>query len=354
MKKLPTWFIIVLLLATLVASKFLFFAKKEEKGNARGKTSVPVAANYYVVKPFTFSSNVFAAGKVGAINQLDLVSEISGRVTGIQFKEGETVNKGALLVKLNDADLQAQLQKCRTQLKLAEQKTDRASKLLAIKGISQEEFDTQQNEVAVLKAEENLILAQLAKTSVTAPFDGVIGLKNISEGSFVSANTVIVSLVQLKPVYIEFSVPEKYSDKIRKGTSIGFQLEREGSTDTYSASVYAVEPRVDELTKTIRARALYNGSLALYPGSFVKVLVDLGNIHNAIMVPTQCVIPTLKGQKVFICRNGVAMEQAVKIGVRSDEKIQISEGVNLGDTVVTTGLMSLKNESKLKLLKPVN
>lgn len=353
MKKIPVWLILVLLIAALIAAKFLFFSKKEDKAGNKPKNAMPVAVNYYVVKSLSFPTNVFATGKTGALNQVEITSEIAGKVTAIYFKEGETVSKGSALVKLYDTDLQAQLQKTRTLLKLAEQKLERAKKLLSIKGLSQEEYDTQENEVLVLKADETLIQSQLAKTLIAAPFDGVVGLKNISEGSYVNSSMALVSLIQLRPLFIEFSVPEKYSDKITKGVSIGFQLEREGAAASHSATVYAVEPRVDEVTKTIRARALYNGNTALYPGSFVKVFVDLGQVSNALMVPTQCVIPTLKGQKVFLAKNGAAVETPIKIGVRSDEKIQITEGIALGDTVIVTGLLSLKNESKLKLLKPV-
>lgn len=330
----------------------MFFSKKDDKAQgSKPKGSVPVAVNYFVAKPSAFSNNIFTTGKIGAFNQIDIVPEIAGKITNIYFKEGETVGKGTLLVKLNDADLQAQLLKTKTQLKLAEQKSGRLSKLFDIKGVSQEEVDVQNNEVLALKSDEAFISAQIAKTNITAPFSGVIGLKNSSEGSFVNNANPIVSLVQLKPLYVEFSIPEKYSDLLKREMKIDFSTDNKGVSETYTASVYAIEPRVDETTKTIKARAQYTGSRDLFPGSFVKVYVNLGEVNNAIMVPTQCVIPTLKGQKVFVVKNGVACEEQVKIGLRTDEKLQILEGVAAGDTLVTTGLMSVKKGSGLKLLK---
>lgn len=355
MKKIPNWIIVVIVIAIIVASKFIFFAKEEDKSvAAKGKNKAPVAVNYYVVQPVVFDNDVFATGKVGALNQIDIIPEVSGKVTAIYFKEGETINKGSVMIKLNDADLQAQLLKSKTQVHLSEQKLERLKKLITINGISQEEFDMQDNELSSLKADQAYILAQIAKTTIIAPFTGVIGLKNISEGSFVNTSSPIASLVQIKPLFVEFSVPEKYSNLFSKGVGVKFSSDNSNNKEMHTASIYAIEPRVDEMTKTIKARAIYNGDLHFYPGSFVKVFVNLGETKNALMVPTQCVVPTLKGQKVFIAKNGIATEVMVTIGVRTDEKIQIVEGLNPGDTVITTGLLAVKKDSPLKLLKSVN
>lgn len=355
MKKMPNWMIITVIIILLILSKFFFFAKKEEKsGPGKGKNNAPVAVNYYVIEPDTFNNDVFATGKIGALNQIDLMPEVNGKVTAIYFKEGESVSKGSLLVKLNDADLQAQLLKNKTQLKLAEQKLERLKKLLEIKGVSQEDFDAQDNEVNSLKADNAFLSAQIAKTSIVAPFSGVIGLKNISEGSFVSSNTAIVSLVQTQPLYVEFSLPEKYSSLLKIGLPVSFLGDGLMSGKMHEAVVYAIEPRVDEITKTIRARAMYRGNDKFYPGSFVKVYANLEKIKDALMVPTQCVIPTLKGQKVFKVKNGTAEETMVTIGVRTDDKIQVLSGVQMGDTIVSSGLLSVKKDSKVKLLKSQN
>lgn len=356
MKKIPNWIIISIVIGLVIASKFLFFPKEEDKMSAqnKNKNNMPVAVNYFVVKPLEFTNDVFATGKIGALNQIDILPEVNGKVVGIYFKEGETVSKGSVLLKLNDADLQAQLLKSKTQIKLAEQKLERLKKLIAINGISQEEYDMQENELNALKADNAYIMAQIAKTTIIAPFTGIVGLKNISEGSFVNTSTAIASLVQTKPLYVEFSVPEKYSAMFAKGIKVNFSNEQTDAKKQYSATIYAIEPRVDEITKTIKARAMYDGDEKFYPGSFVKVFANLGDTKNALMVPTQCVIPTLKGQKVFAVKNGLASEVMVNIGVRTDEKIQIIEGLNAGDTIVVSGLLAVKKDSKLKLLKAEN
>ncbi len=356
MKKIPNWIIVVVLIALLIASKYIFFAKKDDKSAAKSKakTDMPITVNYYVVKESQFNNDVFSTGKIGAINQIDILPEVSGKVISIFFKEGETVTKGSPLVKLNDSDLQAQLLKSKTQIQLSEQKVERLKKLLAINGISQEEYDIQDNELSLLKAEQASLLAQLAKTNIIAPFTGVIGLKNISEGSFVNTSSPIASLIQVSPLYVEFSIPEKYSDLLKKGINISFSDDKSIPRKEHIAKIYAIEPRVDESTKTIKARAMYSGEQTFYPGSFVNVYANLGETINALMVPTECVIATLKGQKVFVSRNGNAEEVQVQIGARTDDKIQIINGLAVNDTVLTTGLLSVRKDSKLKLLKSLN
>jgi membrane fusion protein (multidrug efflux system) len=351
------WALIILLIGVILAVKFVFFPKKKESmaGGAKpaaGKGGTPpaTAVNYYVASAGPVSEEVFSAGKIGAFNQVDIVPEISGKVTGIYFKEGDKVSKGDLLIKLNDADLQAQLMKIRSQLRLAKEKSGRLQKLLAINGVSREESEMQENEVHSLEADEAFTLAQIAKTSMVAPFSGQVGLKNVSDGSFVNPNTVVVSLVQMQPLYVEFSVPAKYTALVGKGSVVTFAPDLEGARQ-YSASVFAINPKLDEATGSLRVRAIYDGKTEWIPGTFVKVRLRIGISEKAVMIPTEAVIPTLKGQKVLLVKNGLAVDKPVSIGLRTDKAIQILEGVQSGDTVVTSGLLSVKNNSPVKLIK---
>jgi membrane fusion protein (multidrug efflux system) len=353
MKKIPGWVILVLVFAILIAVKLLFFKKKEEKpqAQAKGKSNMPVSVNYFIVKPFQFTNEVYSSGKIGAVNEIEIKPEVAGKVSAIYFKEGEQVSKGAVLLKLNDADPQAQLLKNKTQLKLAEEKSERLKKLLAVNGIGQEEYDVQLNEINSLKADQAYINAQVAKTTIVAPFNGIVGLKSISEGAYVSPTQTIASLVQVKPVFIEFSLPEKYSGLIKKGIKVKFTNENSADAKTHEASIYAIEPKIEESTRSLRARALYNGNTEFYPGMFVKVFVNLGSAEESLMIPSQSVIPVLKGQKVLVSRGGVADEAKILTGIRTADKIQVIEGLKEGDTVLTTGLLSVKKGTKLKFIK---
>lgn len=350
MKKIPNWILIIFVLSAIVVSKFVFLSKEEtKKGPQTAKSAL--AVNYFVMKALPYENRLFSAGKVGALNEVSLMPELAGKVIGIYFKEGQAVNKGDLLLKLNDADFQAQLLKVSTQLKLAQQKLERLKKLKEIKGVSEEEYEMQENEIAVLQAEEKYYQAQIAKTSITAPFTGIIGLKNVSEGAFVGTNSTLVSLVQTQPLFIEFSVPGKYSQELKKDLPITFEVERELGAQTYSAQIYAIEPKMDEATKTIKVRALYNGTQQLLPGTYAKVSLAFGNYGQQLMVPTQCLVPVLKGHKVFCFSGGKAIETPVKIGPRNDQYVLVLEGLKQGDTVITSGLMSIKKEMSLKLIR---
>ncbi len=350
MKKLPNWIYILGGIILIIVSKFIFFAPKNNKNvNIKGKQHEPLTVNYIILKHDTLKEDVYSTGKIGAINQISILPEINGKIISVNFKEGETVSKGSLLVKLNDQELQAQLLKANTQISLSENKLNRLKKLIQINGVSKEDVEIQENELNSLKADKEFILAQIAKTNIVAPFNGVIGLKNVSEGSFVSTNTPIASLVQLNPLFIEFSVSEKYSTLLTKLLPVTFNSEI--NKEKQIAKIYAIEPKIDELTKTIKVRALINDKTQYYPGSFVKVYLSIGEINDALLIPTQCVIPTLKGQKVFISKNKIATEVDVVVGDRTDSKIQIISGLNVGDTIITTGLLMVKNGAELNLIK---
>lgn len=355
MKKIPAWIWIVIVFGVLIGLKFIFLSKSDQKGgpqSKKGKDQGPVKVNYIVAHNENFSLDVYTTGKIGAMNEVEIRPEVSGKVVAVYFREGELIQKGSPIVKINDADLQAQLMKNKVQLKLAEEKLTRIKKLLAVNGVSQEEHDVQANEVEALKADQQFITAQLAKTNIVAPFTGSAGLKNISEGAYVSPAQSIVTLVQLDPLFIEFAVPERYAALLKKGLKLKFHSDKEGKK-MQDATVFAVEPKIDEATRTIRARALYSGKDVFYPGAFVKVYIDINDSGNTIMIPTQCVIPVMKGQKVWVARNGGAEEVKVITGVRKEDKIQIIEGLKEGDTVLTTGIMSVKKDSKIKLQSAV-
>jgi membrane fusion protein, multidrug efflux system len=355
MKRFPPWLLFVLVLVVLIAVKLLFFPKKEEPKAAQARPgAAALSVSYFVVRPDTFTTEASATGRVGAFNAVDVYPEVSARVTEIRFREGEAVKKGELLVKLNDADLQAQLLKLRNQLKLAEQKHTRVKRLYEMKGVSEEELQTQENEIASLKADEAFVIAQLAKTTIVAPFDGVAGLKSISEGAYVTPAKSIVSIVQMQPLFVEFSLPEKYFSQLRKGARITFSLgQLQQGAAVHTATVFAIEPRVDEMTRSIRARARFDHAEGIFPGAFVNVHVDMGRMNNALLVPTQAVVPTMKGQKVYVSRKDTAEETMVQTGVRTAERIQVLSGLRPGDTVIVTGLLGLKKDSKVRLSSEV-
>ncbi len=304
----------------------------------------------YIVKPEILDNEVYSSGAISANEEAELRPEVSGKIVSLNIIEGTRVNKGDLLVKINDADLQAQYKKLQLQLTLAEEKEARQKKLLDISAVSKEEYDVVLNQMKVAKAEVENMVAQIAKTEIRAPFSGVVGLRKLSEGSFITPSNVVVTMQQIDPIKVDFSVPEKYMDKIKRGDKVIFSVQ--GLDGTYTARIYAIDPKIDMTTRTVQLRALAsNTSSRIFPGAFANIQLVLDKNESAIMVPTESIIPILKGQKVYLYRNGKAQEQMVETGVRTPTQIEIVKGLKTGDTVVVTGVMSIRQDALLKLLK---
>ncbi len=330
----------VIILAAIVIPKLSDEKSETPTNSLRGKGSL-LQVKGIVLKYQTIDNNILVSGSVLADEEVELKSEISGKVTSIYFTEGRSVSKGDSLVKINDSELQAQLQRLKYRKELLSDIEFRQKKLLEKSAISQEEYDTALNELNVNKAEIEVVSAQLDKTLIKAPFNGIIGLRNVSEGSFVTSSTVIASLQSINQIKIDFAIPEKYSSDIKIGDRVNFKIS--GLETRYSATVYAIEPKIDPMTRTLKIRAkASNPGLKLLPGSFADVEVILKKIDGTILVPTESVVPELKGQKVFLVKNGKAFPQSIQTGIRTDKYVQVSGGLSEKDTLITTGILQLK------------
>lgn len=322
------------------------------KGGPKGAGGPGLAVDGVVVKTTTFDNNLEITGTIEANEAVMLRSEVPGLVTGIYFKEGANVTKGALLVKINDRDVQAQLQEAITKQNLSATNENRAKQLLQKGAISQEEYDTSLADLQTLKSQVQLIRAQLAKTSIVAPFSGKVGLRSISVGEYLTPATTIASLSSINPVKISFSVPEKYVGQINTNAEISFTTDAAGKT--YTGKVFAIEPGVNQQTRTLQIKALAaNPNSELLPGSFAKIKLALKSLDNAILIPTEAVIPVLKGKIVYVSKGGKAQQVKVETSTRTAESILVTSGLNIGDTVLTTGAMSIKPDApvKVKLVK---
>ncbi len=339
--------VVVVVLALIIIPKL-----SSSSGSGSGQQNMagfgPVPVKGHVVKPQKLDNNVITTGTILANESVELKSEISGKVAKILFKEGSRIKKGDLLLKINDEELQAQLLGAKSALKLAEDNMERAKKLLAQQGISQQDYDAAMNDLNVKRANLDLINAQIDKTEIRAPFEGTIGLRYVSEGSFINSSTVIASLQDIDPVKIDFSIPEKYVGYVNKGDKMNFTVS--GSEKTFTGTVFAIEPKIDESTRTLKIRAIApNARGEILPGSFADVTLILKEIQDALMVPTQAIIPVLKGQKVYLCKNGVVAQVEVKTGIRTDTDVQITEGLSPQDTVITTGILQLAPGMPVKI-----
>ncbi|WP_052273023.1 efflux RND transporter periplasmic adaptor subunit [Flavihumibacter solisilvae] len=310
----------------------------------------PTRVEAFLVKEASVSEKLEVPGSLIPFESTELRPEVSGRITQLNIREGQSVPQGALLVKLYDGDLQAQLKKLQVQLEMNEKTAQRQAELLKIDGISKQEYDLSVLEVNNIKADMELIRTSIAKTEIRAPFAGRIGLRNVSMGAYVTPATLITVIRQEEQLKLEFTVPEKYSSKISAGKQVQFTVE--GLGKPIFAKVIATEEAVTEDTRSLKVRSVVQGKAAqLIPGAFAKVQLDFGKDDNAIMIPSQAVIPQARYKKVIVYRGGTAKFETVTTGVRDSTYVQITSGIQKGDTVVITGLLSIKPEGKLEITK---
>ncbi|MFA5298689.1 MAG: efflux RND transporter periplasmic adaptor subunit [Lutibacter sp.] len=302
-----------------------------------------------VVVPQSFDNNLSLSGSIEANEQVEIRSEVSGIVEGIYFKEGSNVAKGQLLFKVNDVELRAQLAQILTKENLASENERRAKLLLQKEAISQEEYDFARAECKTAQAQSQLIKAQIAKTSVKAPFSGKIGLRSISPGTYITPTVLVAKLVNISKIKITFSVPEKYAHLVSMNSTLSFKVA--GSAEKYTAKIYAIEPEVEIATRTLKIRAIAdNTGGKLLPGTFANVELPLDIIENAIIIPTEAIIPIQSGKKVFVTENGIAKEVKVETATRTETSVLVLSGLKAGDTVLTSGIMSLKDKTPVKVI----
>ncbi len=331
---------------------FLSSCKGDDKkaaGPAAPKNPV-MKVEGYIVKTMTVSDKAELPGSIIANEETEIHPEISGRLVYLNINEGRNVGKGTLIAKIFDGDLQAQLKKLQVQLAVAEQTVGRMGELLKINGVSQQEYDLSALQVNTIKADMEIVRTNISRTEIRAPFSGTLGLKNISTGAYISPATTLTTIRQNNQLKLDFTLPEKYTGSFKIGQSVNFTIE--GNPKTYTAKVMAAESGVAEATRSLNVRAVVtNNDGKLLPGVFAKVATDFNTDPNGLMVPSQAILPQARGKKVVLFQNGLASFVDVQTGLRDSALVQVISGVKEGDTVITTGLMSLKPQAKVSITK---
>lgn len=324
--------------------------KEMNAAPSAGQPKKALAVNARVLKPHLITDQILVTGKLLPDEEVDLAFETSGKITALYFNEGSVVQKGTLLGKVNDEHLQAQLKRLEAQLPLAEARVYRQATLLNREAVSQEALEQVRTELATLKAEIENVKANIRMTELRAPFDGVIGLRQLSAGAYASPSSVVAKLTKMNPLKVEFSVPERYAQEVRKGTNLDFKVD--GYLDPFQAQVYATESALDIGTHTLTVRALYpNASHELQPGRYTDIALKNKEIEDAIAVPSQAIVPEMGINKVFVYHNGKAEPVDVETGIRTASEVQILRGLQEGDTIITSGTLQLRKDLDVKLQK---
>ena len=331
-------------------------SNRKEEATAKQKGGYKPATpkvDAYVVHAQTVSEKLEVPGTIVSEDATDIHPEVAGKIVSLNVREGAHVGKGAVLAKLYDGDLQAQKRKLQVQLQIAEQTAGRHEKLLEIGGISKEDYAASALQVSNLHADLDIINTSIDKTVIRAPFSGKLGLKDISIGAYVTPQSIIASIQKTADLKIDFSIPEKYINQVKKGQYVNFTID--GSDRTYSATIAATQSGIDQNTRTLMIRGQVKGEITgLIPGNFAKVKLNFEPDPNALLVPSQAIIPQARGKQVVIARNGTANFVDVTTGIRDSSMVEVTSGLNKGDTVVITGLLSVKPDTKIIVSKIVN
>lgn len=345
---------IYILIASCMAMLFSYCSSDKQKekipAGAAGKRPSSLTVEAHIVGKGTISQPLQLSGTLLPMEETELHPEISGRVVALQIKEGSFVTKGALLVKLFDGDLQAQLKKLNVQLQIAEKTEERNKELLKISGISQQDYDLSFLQVNNIKADIELLQTNIEKTEIRAPYSGRIGFKNISLGAYVTPATIVTTLRDVNRLKLEFSVPEQYSALMKSGQRVSFSIA--GSNRKHVAELYATEAAVAATTRSLQVRGMVQAvDPQLIPGAFAKVDMDFARDENALLVPSQAILAQARSKKVVVYRNGKAIFTDVQTGIRDSAFVQILGGLQAGDTVVTTGLLGIRPDADIKISK---
>ena len=339
---------VLLLFGWLIFSRIMINKQIEENSKPTVGKKAPVSVDGMIVKPSVFNDNLSLSGTVEANEQIEIRSEVSGIVDAIYFQEGNNVQKGQILFKVNDVELKAQLLQIETKENLAIENERRAKFLLDKAAISQEEYDITKSELKSIQAQIQLVKAQIDKTFIKAPFSGKIGLRNISPGAYITPANLVGKLLNTDKLKITFSIPEKYAPQVKKGTDIHFTVA--GSAELFIAKIYATEPGIDLNTRTLQVRAIMsNTGQKVLPGSYADIIFPLNSIKDAISIPSQAIVPVQGGKKVYIVNNGSAKEQLIESSTRTDSSILVVSGLKMGDTLIISGVMSLKAKVPVKI-----
>ena len=312
--------------------------------------NLPIQVEAFVVRTKALNESIDVPGTLLPYETTEIRPEISGRIVDLNIAEGRVVQKGTLLVKLFDEDLQARLKKLEVQLSIAQKTVERQKALLEISGISQQEFDLSQLEANNLNADIELVKVDIGKTRITAPYTGKIGLKNISLGAYVTPTNILTTISQVNDLKLEFTVPEKYSENMKRGKVVDFTVN--GVDKKYTATIMATESAIEANTRTLKIRAIVKGRHdELVSGGFAKVSLELGNAGEPLVIPTQAIIPQARDKKVVVYHNGQPEFKVVTTGIRDSTFVQILDGLKEGDTIITTGLLAIRPDSKITLTK---
>lgn len=317
---------------------------------AQGRKMPAMPVDVATVKTDTLVVEATAVGTLLSNEGVMIRPEIEGRIVAIGFKEGQPVTRGQMLFKLDDSIYTADLADAQARLVLARRNYDRAKELFQKSAGSARTRDEAQSQFQVSQAAVELARAKLSKTTIVAPFKGIVGLRKVSIGDYVTAGKDLVNLADIQPLKVEFSIPERYLGEVKEGQSVTLAADAFPG-ETFNGEIYAINPQIDPAGRSIQVRArVPNEDRRLRPGLFVRVKVQLSRRENTVMIPEQAIVPRGSERFVYKVVDGKAVETPVKTGHRRVGEVEIVEGLKKGDVIVTAGQLKIRDGSPVRPL----
>jgi membrane fusion protein, multidrug efflux system len=330
-----------------LAISFVSCNQNRKMKNSGGYSSA-LLVDALVIKPQAFNTEIKTNANLIPFEQVEIKAPVSGTILSIYIKEGQVVKKGQPIIRIDDRGWKAELEGLRAQLLAANADLERKKELLPVEGASKQDIDEATAKVDELEAQIDQLNVNIDLANVVAPFDGKVGMRNFSVGAYLSQGQVIIELAQSWKLKVDFNLSGRYRNQLVPGKDVRVIYGK----DTISSPIYAVSPIADNSSRMINVRAVIEkNTLNFVPGDFAEVIVPLNINDSALVVPTDCIVPELNNQTVFLYKGGKAIRRTVEVGSRSDTQVEILQGVRAGDTVLTTGLLQVKDNYPVTLNK---
>ena len=338
------------ILSSIVVS-LLFLSCSSGNSDGQGQQGPrSINAEGFRVETQPFNVQIRSTGELHSYEEVELRSPVAGNVLSIHFEEGQFVQQGALLVRIDSRTWEAQKNGLEAQLVSAENELLRRRQLFDVEGASQEDVDQAEARVSSLKAQIDELAVRIDLAQIRAPFSGRLGLRDFSPGAFLSQGDRVTRVVQTHKLKINFDIPARYAALAKENMKVKVISSSHG--DTTYARIYALEPVINPNTRSLHLRGIMeNGSGRFVPGDFAQVVMDVEQNENAILIPAESIISELNSQVVYLARNGKAEQREVEIGTRTRGRVHILNGIAEGDTVLITGLMDVRDGSSINLMR---
>ena len=319
------------------------------KGGPGGRPAREIAVEGYIAEAHEGAKSFSAMATLEALNSVELTAATSGRLTNLYAKDGAQVQKGSLLAKIDDSELRAQLKQAESNKQLAQQKYDRAKGLYEKDGATKADMESAEASLKSAEASVELIKAQIAKTEVRAPFAGKLGFVNVSVGAWLTTGTSVATLSEVKKLKAKFALPQRYASALKPGDAV--ELKDEERNISASGKVKALEAGLSESSRTRQVLVeVNNAGGELLAGSYAKVNVAMqSGVAKSIPIPAEAFTLDKDGAYVFVATGGKAKIKHVQTGLRTPITVDVTGGLDEGDTVITSGLISLREGISVRI-----